>query len=371
MVAGVWFRNVAFHAGFTMRQAIVGGAELAFEDARFGGDVDLRDSMLTSRRVRFTGSRFAARLVVHVAGEVLDCRRVEFGGGVELGVATNSLVLEECWFGRASLIRRSERYNTSDAAPRLLSLRGCDVERLSVANLDLSAMRLANASSLDALRIEGPLQFARPGRPLTPRDVLADEWAWRVPQDGWTMPKAAHWGDVKPYVDLAPPATLDATEIASLYRALRKGREDERDEPGAADFYYGEMEMRRHTRGSPAMSILHAYWAASGYALRPIRAFTTLLLVVVVFAFAFLTVGFAEPSRLAVVEAGSPAAAQSLSDPNVVDALTFSAGTATAVISAPSRPLTREGEVLRVLLRIVGPVLAGLTLLAIRGRVKR
>ena len=34
--------------------------------------------------------------------------------------------------------------------------------------------------------------------------------------------------------------------IAGLYRALRKGREDAKDEPGAADFYYGEMEMRRH-----------------------------------------------------------------------------------------------------------------------------
>jgi hypothetical protein len=33
-------------------------------------------------------------------------------------------------------------------------------------------------------------------------------------------------------------------DIAGLYRALRKGREDARDEPGAADFYYGEMEMR-------------------------------------------------------------------------------------------------------------------------------
>jgi hypothetical protein len=36
-----------------------------------------------------------------------------------------------------------------------------------------------------------------------------------------------------------------AQEIANLYRALRKGREDSKDEPGAADLYYGEMEMRR------------------------------------------------------------------------------------------------------------------------------
>jgi hypothetical protein len=33
-----------------------------------------------------------------------------------------------------------------------------------------------------------------------------------------------------------------------LYRALRKGREDTKDEPEAADFYYGEVEMRRLAR---------------------------------------------------------------------------------------------------------------------------
>jgi hypothetical protein len=38
---------------------------------------------------------------------------------------------------------------------------------------------------------------------------------------------------------------LDSGQIAGLYRALRKGRGDIKDEPGAADFYYRVMEMRR------------------------------------------------------------------------------------------------------------------------------
>ena len=41
---------------------------------------------------------------------------------------------------------------------------------------------------------------------------------------------------------------LEPGQIAGLYRELRKGREDAKDEPGAADFYYGEMEMRRRAR---------------------------------------------------------------------------------------------------------------------------
>ena len=46
------------------------------------------------------------------------------------------------------------------------------------------------------------------------------------------------------------PEALSPGAVAVLYRALRKSREDAKDEPGAADFYYGEMEMRRHDRGT-------------------------------------------------------------------------------------------------------------------------
>jgi hypothetical protein len=36
-----------------------------------------------------------------------------------------------------------------------------------------------------------------------------------------------------------------------VYRQLHKGREDAKNEPGAADFYYGECEMRRHALDTP------------------------------------------------------------------------------------------------------------------------
>ena len=41
------------------------------------------------------------------------------------------------------------------------------------------------------------------------------------------------------------------------------------------------------------------------------------------------------------------------------------------MIGAPARGLTRPGSVLRIVLRVLGPILIGLTLLSIRGRVKR
>jgi hypothetical protein len=55
----------------------------------------------------------------------------------------------------------------------------------------------------------------------------------------------------------------------------------------------------------------------------------------------------------------------------LVDAWTYSAGTSTAVIGAPEAQLTQEGRAMRIALRILGPILIGLGLLALRGRVKR
>jgi hypothetical protein len=53
---------------------------------------------------------------------------------------------------------------------------------------------------------------------------------------------AAGWPDL---LDDQRSGALDSGQIAGLYRALRKGRGDIKDEPGAADFYYRVMEMRR------------------------------------------------------------------------------------------------------------------------------
>jgi hypothetical protein len=41
------------------------------------------------------------------------------------------------------------------------------------------------------------------------------------------------------------PSSTPAHDVAKVYRKLRKSRKDAKDESGAADFYYGEIEMRR------------------------------------------------------------------------------------------------------------------------------
>ncbi|MFD3456351.1 pentapeptide repeat-containing protein [Streptomyces sp. NPDC058691] len=165
-----------------------------------------------------------------------------------------------------------------DASVRVVSIRSVDAAHLVLTDLDLSDCQFAGAVHLDQLRLEGRCVFATPpsgirrrGRGFgrwTSRRSLAEEHYWRTAQgrSGW---KTAPGGG-----DVPGPAT-----VAPLYRQLRKSLEDGKNEPDAADFYYGEMEMRRNDPGRPRSErcLLAVYWALSGYGLRASRAVGWLL----------------------------------------------------------------------------------------------
>lgn len=187
-----------------------------------------------------------------------------------------------------------------------------------------------------------------------------------------------------------------------MYRALRKAREDGKDEPGAADFYYGEMEMRRLAakRVSGERAILITYKALSGYGIRASRALLALAASLLLFAGAFQLWGFADPAdpfggqasetepsqpgnQTEPVAQGSPVqpAAEDLQgmQPNgnrsalqvMADGVIYSARTSINLFGGPEVALTRWGSALQVVLRIWGPLLLGLIVLSLRGRVKR
>ena len=154
------------------------------------------------------------------------------------------------------------------------------------------------------------------------------------------------------------PEALSPGAIAGLYRALRKGREDVKDEPGAADFYYGEMEMRRHDRGTDDANrwrgrasriVLTAYWLVSGYGLRAWRSLVALAVVTALFAVAFHFVGFTRPPEPASYWTSLLYAFRS-----------------TVSLTDSQVTLTAWGSFFQALLRITGPVLLGLMLLALR-----
>ena len=134
----------------------------------------------------------------------------------------------------------------------------CDVTSLArattgelvLSNAVLDNCTFAGAHGLDKLRIGTDCSFQSTPkwwrwqsftsrRMFSARRLIAEEIRWR----------RAHSGPKK-HRDPAG-AALSAPEIAGIYRDLRKGLEDVKNEPGAADFYYGEMEMRRLAGRNP------------------------------------------------------------------------------------------------------------------------
>ena len=302
--------------------------------------------------------------------------------------------------------------------PRLLSMRGTDVSNLTLVELNLRHCLFQGAHKRAEIRIVGTPQFAdspnyrmplfgriRLWRRWTRRQVLAEEHWYRScrgregggnplsDKEHWYDPCNCHEGgwNAPESKTLECVANVTGQEIerltpdrlASVYRALRKAQEDNKNEPGAADFYYGEMEMRR--LAAPVRSVeralLSAYKAISGYGLRASRAVAALLVVLALGTIGFATVGFADLNRVEYRPATSGAAGQ----PAVYQQVTVPAGrpgwgaaidqsidSATALLRTDqSRPLTATGRAIEVALRVLGPLLLGLAVLAVRGRVKR
>ena len=121
--------------------------------------------------------------------------------------------------------------------------------------------------------------------------------------------------------------------------------------------------MRRHDRnvgggkgwrGRASRIVLTVYWLFSGYGLRAWRSLVALAVVTVLFAAAFHFVGFIQPPEPASYWTSLLYAFRS-----------------TVSLSDSQVTLTAWGSFFQALLRITGPVLLGLTLLAFRSRVKR
>ena len=415
--------------------------EAAFESVPEFGPVRVR------RQLDLDRATFKQRVRIEAAAATLCARRAQFPSGVQLRLRWAQVVLDDADFAAPCLLtgvppsadldqerftrtcRRLPPRQGRDGRPRLLSLRRADVAGLTIANADLRACQFLGANNLDKLRVEDDTSFGYTPGPWwrTRRQALAEERHWRatrtaatgatppVDRSGWypALYRPPGWLEVEE----VPPA-----QIAGLYRALRKGREDNKDEPGAADFYYGEMEMRRHAHHEQARqerrrghwetwatarvehAILWLYWLVSGYALRSWRALAAFAALLVLFAalcaygggfdphVASATAGAAttsppEPTPTTRSTPGSTPTTHSspasstppnalisttpTADTSFSGALVYGARTVIGLGRDPQPHLTRRGDVAQILLRFLGPVLLGLAILSIRGRVKR
>ncbi len=409
------FDGARFEGSAQFGGTIFDGA-VTFSKASFGPIQHLGPLIVTGR-LSFDGADFERRVEIEASAGEASFIQARFRDGAELRFRWARMVFEQADFSSPSLIsllsavtdiggepfigpeapRADEvwqceidgRTSQIEAEPKAVSLSYARVGALSFANVDLGICLFDGAHGLDALRFEGNRFLGVPDTAWwTARQALAEEHLWRAEalsrrldraratasgrrlRGIWASWHAAilarklkGWGPPRDDADSwrEPTAALDPAAIATRYRALRKGLEDRRDEPGAADFYYGEMEMRRHATGALHQPgrlnsargerlLLSLYWLVSGYGLRASRALIALAVTVTLFVLVLYLVGLREP--------------------NFWDALVQ--GFEGATLRDGNRELlTTAGQALQVILRLLGPLFLALALISFRGRVKR
>ncbi|WP_197288693.1 pentapeptide repeat-containing protein [Nocardia sp. NRRL S-836] len=424
------FNNAAF-TGSAYFHDVAASSAVVLTGATFSGSAHL--DPITTPSLDLAQAEFVKRATVHIAGScIADHARFDDGVAVRLlhcSALVSTLSLTGVRLGAPSTVTgdiphvdHGTAVSTATAAgrgadlPRLLSLADADVADLTVTDVDLGRCLFTGAINLDQLRMGGTVAFARPERhrlarwqPRTPRWWQA-LWRWcsrgdrPVGREMLLDELVARLGPTEALgTDRDPrgPASRRATDdqVAVLYRALRKAREDAKDEPGAGDFYYGEMEARRRgarKRGTQTIIerlVLTLYRVLSGYGLRAGRALAWLLALVTVLTVLLMTFGLPDTTGPAQRMTGTLQPAHAADAPRE---LVVEVRTPPILLPPPDRlwTLDRAERAARVALgsvvfrdtdqqlttagrwtvnsgRLLGPLLIALAALAIRARVKR
>jgi hypothetical protein len=425
------FDESLFAKGAWFSESVFSG-EVSFVDAKFKEDILCRGARFDGRAdfdgLEVPGSMWLESVggtgeisldwvqatgVVEVIGSFakVSCMNAKFRDRVWFRLTGSELWLDNTAFAGSTTVESalappSARPNsvavTAPAAMRLRSVKGTDAEHLTLVDVDLSRCEFAGLRRPELLHLVGRCRFAAMPHGFcwrwgflpwhwAAREALFEEHMWRrsvhapAGKGGWATP------DANIELPVVPPERL-----AVIYRQLRKAVEDAKNEPGAADFYYGEMEMRRHSPTSPSAerAIIRLYWLISGYGLRAIRSLTAL--VIIGAAIATLLTGFGlaatapvtttpqhlvgtlnttpgQPGRitgtLSGIEPQLPSASQRWTTERARTAAEVTLES--FVFRSTDQPLTTAGTWTTIVARIFGPLLLALALLAIRNRVKR
>ncbi|MFI5998560.1 pentapeptide repeat-containing protein [Streptomyces sp. NPDC051362] len=379
------FRNDANFASADFEQApnlgpLACAGRVVLSGARFGGPVTLS---LSTRQVACRRTRWSSTAELRLRYSTVDFAHAVFEYPLTIAAEADPFVLDN-----GQLLAEDLLLGEPDTMVRVVSLRGVDAAHLVLADVDLSGCLFTGTVHLDQLRLEGACTFDtapaptwqgwRPVR-FTQRRILAEEHHWRARQPeavrGWNVAVlgAGHAGPL---------------QLAPVYRALRKAFEDGKHEPGAADFYYGEMEMRRHATDIPPSErrLLTAYWALSGYGMRASRALTWLGTAMVITIVLLMGLGLprGDPKQEAtgIVPAGRGRVTFEIgkNDPlnptgnrytgeRFEKALNVTLNS--VVFRSADQDLTTAGTYIEMTSRLLEPALLALAVLAIRGRIKR
>ncbi len=399
------------------------GSDAVFDRAKVSGNVWLR-GMKVGGHLSFLGAaferaavigpltcagaltlseaEFKAAVTVEAAAAAVHCRRTRWASTAALHLRYAAVDLSDAIVESPVSVTAHARPFTvfgqemsepalHDPGVRAISLRGVDAAHLVLTDVDLTDCRFAGSIHLDQLRMEGRCLLPAAPRGLhwhrlrpvrwTPRQTLAEEQHWRAAcctaADGWT-----------PAPDRA--GVLEPAALAPVYRQLRKAFEDGKNEPGAADFYYGEMEMRRHDPHTPRAErrLLTAYWALSGYGLRASRALSWLLAAMTATVVAMMLWGLPQQAPkpttgTGTLTSGSITLTTGTSDPVNPDGpyrrrlsskrfeKSLRVVINSVIFRSSDQSLTTAGTYTEMASRLAEPALLGLAVLAVRSRVKR
>lgn len=417
----VRFEDAEIEGAVALSRAVIGG-NASFTGARIGGETWLSGAQVSGhlnlRRATLDRSTqlgplvcagpldvsetvFGTAVTIEAATPIVNCRRARWASTAALRLRYASVDLSGAVLEYPVTIAAQSQPFTADGRtltepgltnPRVQieSLRGVDAAHLVLADTDLTTCRFAGTVHLDQLRLEGlyPLDTAPTGLRWhglrlvrwTPRRVLAEEHHWRASRHQG----AADWTAAPTGEEVLTPAAL-----APVYRQLRKAFEDGKHEPGAADFYYGEMEMRRHAHDIPGSErfLLTVYWALSGYGLRASRALLWLLAAMTVTVLAMMVWGLPkddpQPMSSGTLARNSITLTTDTPDPvnptgpyrHRLSSERFEKSLRVVINSVVFRSsgqdLTTARTYTEMASRLTEPVLLGLAVLAVRGRVKR
>ncbi|MGW1472000.1 pentapeptide repeat-containing protein [Streptomyces olivaceus] len=402
------FQSIAEFGSATFQGAAEFGSVTFEGDARFGSatfeEADSVGPLACAGRVVLSGAKFGGPVTLSFTARRLECRRTRWSSTAEIRLRhatvdfahavfeyplTIAAELEPFVLADGRQLSEDPFASTSDSGVRVASLRGVDAAHLVLADLDLSRCLFAGTVHLDQLRLEGACTFdAAPAariwrrwRPVrfTERRVLAEEHHWRAGRPG----AVRGWNTA-----VLGAGRTGPLQLAPVYRALRKAFEDGKHEPGAADFYYGEMEMRRLADDIPRSErgLLTVYWALSGYGLRASRALAWLGAAMLLTIVLLMAVGLAQDTPKQTATGSVPAGGGKVTfeidrdDPQSPTGDRFTGKrfekalnvTLNSVVFRSSgQDLTTAGTYIEMTSRLTEPVLLGLAVFAVRNRVKR
>ena len=351
------FRNAVFEEGLDLSGSSF-AEDATFLDASIAGSVNL------------SNASFAASAVfqrVEVAGGFL-ARGASFGGRANFGTMRFG---DDVFFVDASFSDKLD-FSNSDFDGQV-DLRNTTYE--DQASIDLTA---ASVSGQFVITPTGAVELAsvrssRFGTELFLGDgVTANRCDFReCPDLGKIALVSNNLFAAKASENLIHPSDASHSEMASVYRQLRKNAETSGDRDLAANLYGAEMGARRKAAWTSPKNIssgilLEAYRWISGFGLRPLLPVAWVLALSVIGAFLLLVNGV--DLVVGCSTNGNPCEDAGAS---FLEAWTFAVKSMLSFIRPPDGDLSTGEEWVQIGLRFSGPLLLAQIALAVRDRLAR